>query len=109
MESDEEEFRYVYTVPGSAFFPLSEPAGMPHKQFLSYLEYRACELEAIFPNDVTFIRNTRNGTVVSVPTRHYTIQRELIYEICLELGVNMPDEFQQFQRMMSTKQPGSTL
>ena len=95
-----EEFVFEFTAPGSGKFPEPELAGMPYKQFLSYLEYRACRLEADLPKAVTFVENTRNGAVSSVPTSHYMLQRELIYHICLQLSVNMPDEFQQFQQMM---------
>ncbi len=101
MEPDKEEYKFIYTVPGSGNFPVPELAAMPVKQFLSYLDYRECEREANFPSEAAFVRNPRNGAVVNVPIGHYMIQRELIYLICLELGVNMPDEFQQYQRMMS--------
>lgn len=107
MEPGKEEFKYIFTVPASALFPVPELIGMPFKQFLSYLEYRECEREANFPSDVTFMRNTRNGVVVSVPTGHHMLQRELIYLICLELGINMPDEFQQYQRIMSGTPPAN--
>lgn len=77
-----------------------EPEEFPVRQFISYLVYRGCEKNGVFLADVQFIRNPRNGAEGQVPIARGMITAYMMYWICLELGVNMPDEFAEYQRMM---------
>lgn len=76
-------------------------------RFIKYLEYRGCERGATFPADIAFVSNTRNGAEAQVPIARVMITAHMMYWICLELGINMPDEFTEYQQMMDgTKPPG---
>jgi hypothetical protein len=77
----------------------------PVRQFLSYLEYRGCDLGVTFPADITFVLNPRNGAEVQVPIARAQITAYMMYLICLELGVNMPDEFAAYQQLMDWAKP----
>lgn len=78
----------------------SEQEELPVRRFISYLEYRDCEKGTVFPADIAEMQNSRNGVKVQVPIAHAMIQREMMYWLCLELGINMPNEFAEYQRMM---------
>jgi hypothetical protein len=77
----------------------------PVKQFLSYLEYRGCDLGVTFPADITFVTNPRNGEEAQVPIARFMITAYMMYWVCLELGVNMPDEFAAYQQLMDGAKP----
>ena len=70
------------------------------RRFIKYLEYRGCERGPVFPADIAFISNPRNGAESQVPIARALITAHLMYWICLELGINMPDEFAEYQHMM---------
>jgi hypothetical protein len=83
----------------------AEPAGFDVKLLLSYLDYRSCKEDKRMLRDEAYIINLRSGATSSVPLRYSVIDKELIYQICLELGVNMPDEFTAFQQLMDGAKP----
>jgi hypothetical protein len=76
----------------------TEPEVLDVNAFLGYLQYRYCVEETRFPRDEAFIRNTKNEAVSNVPLRYANISREMMYMVCWELGINMPEEFSYFQR-----------
>lgn len=77
------------------------------RRFINYLKYRGCERGVIFPTDVVFVRNPRNGVEAQVPIARAMITAHMMYWICLELGVNMPDEFAEYQQRMDGAKPSS--
>ena len=83
----------------------AEPLGLDVNILLSYLQYRYCKEDKRMLRDEVYIINTRSGATSSVPIRYAMIDKELIYLICLELGVNMPDEFSAFQELMDGAKP----
>lgn len=78
----------------------AEPPGLDVNIFLSYLQYRYCKEESRMMRDEAYIVNTKNSAAVSVPLRYAILDKGVIYWICRELGVNMPDEFAAYQEMM---------
>jgi hypothetical protein len=83
----------------------AEPPGLDVNLFLSYLAYRSCKEDRRMLRDEAYIINTKSGATASVPIRYAMIDKELIYQICLVLGVNMPDEFTAFQQLMDSAKP----
>lgn len=83
----------------------AEPPGFDVNLLLSYLAYRSCKEDKRMLRDEAYIINTKSGATSSVPIRYAMIDKELIYQICLELGVNMPDEFAAFQQLMDGAKP----
>lgn len=83
----------------------AEPLGLDVNILLSYLEYRYCKEHKRMLRDEAYIINTKSGATSSVPIRYSLLDKELIYQICLELGVNMPDEFAAFQELMDWAKP----
>lgn len=82
-----------------------EPQDLEVNKFVSYLKYKHCEEVTNFPSDLIMVVNTRNDARAEIPARHYKIQREMMYWICLSLGINMPEEFKGYQSMMDGAKP----
>ncbi len=78
----------------------AEPPGLDVNILLSYLEYRYCKEYKRMLRDEAYIINTKNSATSSVPLRYAMVDKGIIYWICRELGVNMPDEFAAYQEMM---------
>ncbi len=83
----------------------SEPQELEVHRFVSYLKYKDCEEVTNFPSDLIMLVNTRNGDRAEIPARHHKIQREMMYWVCLTLGINMPEEFKGYQSMMDGAKP----
>jgi hypothetical protein len=83
----------------------AEPPGFDVDLLLNYLAYRSCKEDKRMLRDEVYIINTRNGATSSVPIRYRMVDKDLIYHICLELGVNMPDEFAAYQQLMDGAKP----
>lgn len=73
--------------------------------FLSYLKYRYCEEVEWHHQEFYVYSNTRNGQRASVSDRQPYLDREIIYWICDDLGIDMPDEFEKYQLMMDGAKP----
>ena len=82
-----------------------KPQELEVRRFLSYLEYRDCERGVTYPADIVFVTNPRNGAEAQVPIARAMITADMMYWVCLELGVNMPDEFNAYQQMMDAAKP----
>lgn len=78
----------------------AEPPGLDVNILLSYLGYRYCKEDRRMLRDEAYIINTRNGATASVPLRYAMVDKGIIYFICRELGINMPDEFAAYQQLM---------
>lgn len=78
----------------------AEPPGLDVNILLNYLGYRYCKEDRRMLRDEAYIINTKNSATASVPLRYAMVDKGLIYFICRELGVNMPDEFAAYQQMM---------
>ena len=74
-------------------------------RFLSWLDYRGCKENKRMIRDEAFVVNQKSGATSSVSLRFADIDREIMYWICRELGVNMPTEFPAFQEMMDGLPP----
>lgn len=83
----------------------AEPPSLNVDLFLSWLSYRNCKEDKRMIRDEAFIINQKSGATSSVPLRYANIDREVMYWICRELGVNMPNEFPAFQQMMDNAAP----
>jgi hypothetical protein len=83
----------------------AEAVGLDVNILLSYLEYRYCKEHKRMLRDEAYVVNTKSGATSSVPIRYAMIDKDLIYQICLELGVNMPDEFAAYQQLMDGAKP----
>lgn len=67
--------------------------------FLAYLRYRECV--QIDTRRVHFIfKGPENGKVVFVPRNAEHLERENIYLICMDLGIDMPEKFKPYQDQM---------
>lgn len=78
----------------------AEPRSLNVNRFLDWLHYRDCKEDNRMLRDEAFIINQKSGATSSVPLRFADIDREMMYWICRELGVNMPVEFPAYQEMM---------
>lgn len=78
----------------------AEPRSLNVDRFLDWLHYRECKEDRRMLRDEAFIINQKSGATSSVPLRFADIDREMMYWICRELGVNMPVEFPAYQQMM---------
>lgn len=83
----------------------AEQPGLDIDILLSYLSYRYCKEDRRMLRDEAYIINTRNGATTSIPLRYRLVAKEVIYWLCLELGVNMPDEFAAYQQLMDGAKP----
>ena len=76
---------------------------MELNQFLFYLGYRDCV--EIDRRRIHFVYRGPEGPVVNVPRNVGHLERETIYLLCMDLGIDMPEHFKDYQAKMNQVWP----